>query len=76
MGVDARQRELNARDGGLGTAVEQDLPAIGRRLPGERGSEGGEVEARELHVELGKPSRVREAPGCNPRLHRLRHLQV
>src|SRR5205823_4874037 len=76
MGVDPRQRELNARYGGLLTAIEQDSPAVGCGLPVDPGLESGEVETRELYIELRQPCGVAESTGGDPRRHRLRYLQV
>ena len=76
MSVDASQRELDTRDRALVAAIEQNSPAIGRCLAGERGFEGRKVETRELYVELGKPLRIGESTGSHPRFRSLRHLQV
>src|SRR5260370_27005531 len=70
VGVDASQRELDARDCRLAAAVKQDLPASGRGLTEERGFERREIERCELHVELGKPGRIGESTGGAPALGR------
>ena len=67
MGVDAGQRELDARDRGLIAAIEHRSPAAGRGPAGEVRFQRAEVQARELHVERGQPRGVGEAAGRDAR---------
>ena len=69
-------RELDSRDRALVAAIEQNLPARGRSLAGERGFEGRKIETCELYIELGQPGGIGESAGGDSRLDGLRHLQV
>jgi hypothetical protein len=74
MSVDARQRKLDSGDCAMVAATEQNLPASGSCLGGERRVERREVETRELYVELGKPRGISESTARHPCSNRLRHL--
>ncbi len=74
VGINASQRELDSRNGGLVAAVEQDLPTSGCGQTGERGLERREIETCELYVELGEPCWICESTGAYPGFDGLCHL--
>src|SRR5664280_3218327 len=76
VSINTGEGKLDAGDRRLVAAVEQNLPALRRRLTGKRRLQRAKIQSRKLYVQPGEPCRIAGFTRRNPDFDSLRHLQI